>query len=229
MSIAASLITKLYFSGIFGSFFHTLNFCLKKELENCQTVLDLGCGPNSPIKHISGIKSSTGVEAFEPYLKESQKNKIHTKYVHSRIKDLKFPAKSFDAVIIIEVIEHLSSKEGLEIIKKAEKWARKKVIISSPNGFWPQKPVDNNPYQKHLSGWSHAKMKSLGYKTRGLAGFKFLRCQSKSTTMGDDILVSIRYQPKFFWFIIATLSQLISYYFPSLAFELFSVKNTQKT
>ena len=224
----SALIQKLYFSSLFGSIFHTLNCCLKKELANCQTVLDLGCGPNSPIKHIPGIKSSTGVEAFKPYLIESQKNKIHTKYIHSKIKDLKFSPKSFDAVLLIEVIEHLPRKEGLKIIKKSEKWSKKKVIISSPNGFLAQEPVDNNPYQKHLSGWSHQKMKSLGYKTRGLAGLKFLRQKSESNTMGDDILVSIRYKPKFFWFIIATLSQLITHFFPSLAFGLFCVKNTQK-
>jgi hypothetical protein len=125
---------------------------------------------------------------------------------------------------MLEVIEHLPSQEGVLIIKKAEKWARKKIIITSPNGFVPQSIVDNNPYQCHLSGWDLKKMKFLGFKCRGLAGLKILRQANPGNTMGDDLTISIKYRPRFFWFIIAALSQIICYPIPHLAFELFSVK-----
>ena len=78
----------------------------------------------------------------------------------------------------MEVIEHMEETEGLDVIKKIEKWARKKVIISTPNGFFPQKIVDNNPMQVHLSGWDTSKMKSLGFlKIFGMAGLKHLRAE----------------------------------------------------
>lgn len=204
--------------------FHKFDYCFKKELKDCKTVLDLGCGPSSPLQYVPWITSSVGVEIYKPYLEQSKKNKIHTKYLHQKIDKVNFPKKSFDAVILVEVIEHLPQKKGLEIIKKAEKWARKKVIISSPNGFISQQIVDNNPFQRHLSGWDYQKMLTLGYKIRGLAGLKILRREAETDTMGDDMLVSIRFKPKKFWFIIASLSQLFCYYFPPLAFELFSVK-----
>ena len=64
---------------------------------------------------------------------------------------------------MLEVIEHLEEQEWVKVLKKTEKWARKKVIISTPNGFFPQKVVDNNPMHVHLSGWDIPKIKSLGF------------------------------------------------------------------
>jgi len=61
--------------------FHKLDYCLQKELKDCQTVLDLGCGPSSPLKNIKNIKYSVGVELFKPYLEISKKQKIHNKYL----------------------------------------------------------------------------------------------------------------------------------------------------
>jgi len=219
------VINNLHKSKILGRVFHTLDYCLQKELQDCETVLDLGCGPSSPIQYCKNIKYSLGVEAFAPYLEESKKKEIHSKYSDKKIEELDFPENSFDAVIMIEVLEHLPENLGLEILKKAEKWAKKKLIVSSPNGFINQKEVDNNPLQKHLSGWNYKKMKELGFKSYGLAGLKFLRKEVENETMGDDLTTSIRFRPKFFWFILATLSQIFTYYFPYIAFELFSVKN----
>jgi len=218
------IINQLHQSRFLGRIFHTLDYCLQEGLKDCESVLDLGCGPSSPLQYCKNIKYSVGVEAFKPYLEQSRKRKIHTKYLNKKIEGLDFPEKSFDAVIMIEVLEHLPEKTGLAMLKKAEKWAKKKVIISSPNGFIPQKAVDNNPHQKHLSGWDYKKMKNLGYKVYGLAGLKFLRREVQNDSMADDLLTSIKFKPKFFWFIIATLSQIFVYNFPLLAFELFSTK-----
>jgi SAM-dependent methyltransferase len=218
------IIDQLHKSKFLGAIFHTLDYCLQKELADCESVLDLGCGPSSPLQYCKNIKHSIGVEAFPPYLKEAQRQGTHTEYLAKKIEDLDFPERSFDAIILIEVVEHLPEQVGLEIIKKAEKWAKKKVVLSSPNGFVAQKEVDNNPWQKHLSGWDLAKMQRLGYQSHGLAGLKFLRQEALKDTMGDDLLTSIRFRPKIFWFALATASQLITYFIPSLAFELFSVK-----
>jgi SAM-dependent methyltransferase len=143
--------------------------------------------------------------------------------------ELDFKDNSFDAVIMIELIEHLLEKTSLKILKKAERWARKKVIVSSPNGFLRQGETDGNPWQKHLSGWSLERMRSLGYQCRGLAGLKLLRQENQSDTMsGEDLMSSVKYRPRFFWFAIATLSQVVTYRVPRLAFELFSVKKVFK-
>ena len=102
---------------------------------------------------------------------------------------------------------------------------QKKIIITTPNGFIPQKEVDFNPLQKHKSGWTVKEMKKLGFTTKGLAGLKFLRDNSEKETMNDNNLTaSIKYSPKLFWFTFATFSQIFTYLFPEKAFELFCVK-----
>ncbi len=219
-----NIIRTLYHSKFFSSLFHTVVHELQMELKDCESILDLGCGPSSPLQHCKNIKYSLGVEAFVPYLEESKKKKIHSEYINKKIEDIDFSLNSFDAVVMTEVLEHMEETVALETLKKAEKWAKKKVIITSPNGFISQKEMDNNPLQKHLSGWNFNKMKSLGYKSHGLAGFKFLRQEVQEDTMGNNILTSIKFRPKIFWFIIATLSQIICYHFPKMAFELISVK-----
>lgn len=218
------MVREIYNFPIIGRLFHTLVYCLQKELSDCESVLDLGCGPSSPLQYCNGIKYSVGVEVFCPYLDESKKKKIHTRYILGRIEKVKFSDNSFDAVMMVEVLEHLPEKVGMEMLKKAEKWARKKVIVSNPNGFLPQKEIDHNVFQKHLSGWDYQKMKKLGFKIKGLAGLKILRTEVQNKTMGDDLTTSIKYRPRKVWFIVASLSQIITFYFPSLAFELFSVK-----
>jgi SAM-dependent methyltransferase len=218
------VVNLLHKSKFLGAIFHTLDYCLQKELRDCETVLDLGCGPSSPIQYCQNVKRSVGVEPFAPYLEKAQKRQTHSEFLAKKIEELDFPERSFDAIMMIEVLEHLPKEEGLKIIEKARKWARKKVIISSPNGFLAQKEIDGNPWQKHLSGWDYREMKGLGFEIGGLAGWKWLRQENETEAMDNNILTSIRFRPKIFWFVVATISQLVIYYFPEKAFELFCVK-----
>jgi SAM-dependent methyltransferase len=219
-----NLFKKLYHHPILSAVMHTLVYELQKELRDCTSVIDLGCGPSSPLQYCTGIIRSIGVEAFEPYLKQSKAKKIHTEYLNARLESLEFPDKSVDAVILIDVLEHLPEELGYKILKKAERWARKKVIVSSPNGFIEQSALDGNELQKHLSGWDYSRMKSLGYSCGGMAGPKWLRREVEGGTMGDDLLVSVRFRPRAFWFVVSTLLQPITYRLPSKAFSLFSRK-----
>ena len=215
----------LYSNPVMEKIIPTQIYLLRKELAGCQTVLDLGCGPSSPIQYCGPFKHSVGVEVFEPYLKESRAKGIHQEYLLSHIEDLDFEENSFDAVALIEVIEHMEEEKAAKVLELAEKWARKKVVVTSPNGFVPQKALDGNQYQEHLSGWPLNKMKQLGYRSYGLARFKFLRQEVEAETMGDDVFSSIRLRPRFFWFLVAALSQILTYRMPGWAFELLSIKS----
>jgi len=186
---------------------------LKKELSGFASVLDLGCGFNSLLQYCNKL-FSVGVESFEPYLEKSKEKKIHNEYIKADIRKIDFGKKSFDAIIALEVIEHLTKEEGYELIRKMEKWARKKIIISTPNGYIWQNGYDNNPLQEHKSGWSVEELEKLGFRVKGISGWKKLRGYKGS----------IRYEPNFFWKIISDLTRLIVYYCPKLAFQLFCVK-----
>ena len=79
--------------------------------------------------------------------------------------------------------------------------------------------------QEHLSGWPNEIMLAKGFTTRGLAGLKSLRQEVDHNSMSGSMLNSIRFRPKIFWFLVAIISQIITYYAPSFAFSLFCVKN----
>ena len=115
----------------------------------------------------------------------------------------------------LEVLEHLTKKEGYELIKKMESIAKRKIIISTPNGFLPQEEHDSNKLQIHKSGWTVDEFKNLGYKVEGIGGLKILRKGEKT---------EFKYGPRILNLIFSNLTQKITYRFPRLAFELFAVK-----
>ncbi len=223
------IIGKLYYNPTLAKIFHTLVSCLQSELSDCETVLDLGCGPDSPLQYCRNVKYSVGVEAFKPYLLQSKKRKIHTRYLGKRIEDLAFPRKSFDAVIMIEVLEHLPKNLGEKILKKTSEWAKKKVVVSTPNGYFPMDNVDKNSWQKHQSGWTVGDLEKRGFVCHGLAGMKFFysgesQVESMVTEAEDNLYANLRFRPKKLFYMLNSLLQTVSYYIPGLGFELFAVK-----
>lgn len=221
------LINKLHKSKILGTMFHTLDYCLTKELKDCETVLDLGCGPSSPLQHCKNIKYSVGVETFKPYIEESKRGKIHTEYIDKRIELVDFPNNSFDAVIMIEVLEHLPIDIGLNILRKAEIWAKKKIIVSTPNGYFPMDNVDGNIYQKHLSGWSQIDLQKLGFTSYGVSGAKFMYQKQNSVHslyQTDATFSNVRFKPQKLFYLINGFLQIFVYYMPKFSFGLFAVK-----
>ncbi|NJD54596.1 MAG: class I SAM-dependent methyltransferase [Candidatus Methanoperedens sp.] len=204
-----SKLTRIYQEKIFrNAYFNTI----KKELYNCDEVLDLGCGRNSAIQYCT-IHFSVGVEIFEPDLEESKKKRLHNQYIKADITKIEFKPESFDAVVALNVLEHLSIEEGVILIEKMKKWTRKKIVISTPNGYVFQDEYDNNPQQKHKSGWSVEQLEKTGFKSVGCSGWKQLKGY-KGT---------IKYKPRLFWIIISDMSQKIVYNFPKLAFEIIGI------
>ncbi len=196
------------------SLFPPLDRLLQKELSGCERVLDLGCGHHSPLGSCR-IPYSVGVELFEPSLQESRRKRIHTEYVKADIRAVVFKPKSFDAVIAVEVLEHLTREEGVELLGKMAGWAKKKVIITTPNGYMWQGTCDSNPLQEHRSGWTAKGLRQLGFRVRGLAGWKGLR----------GCYASIKYKPAFLWARVSDITQKVTWYWAEQAFQLLAVRD----
>ncbi|MCX6722133.1 MAG: class I SAM-dependent methyltransferase [Candidatus Staskawiczbacteria bacterium] len=207
---------KKFIKSIYDNIFNDFVKNFKKELSECDSILDLGCGPNSPVQFCDA-SLKVGVELFEPYLKETKKKKIHNEYIREDILKVDFKPKSFDAVIMIDVLEHLTKEDGYKLIKKMENWSKKKIVIFTPNGFIENEPErDGNIFQEHKSGWEAKDLRKIGFKVYGSDGWKKLR--------GKNAV--IKYKPHKLFVLISDITQKISYDYPETAFHLFAVKET---
>ncbi len=192
---------------------------LGRMLEGCDSVLDVGCGSNSPIRHFSKGFRSEGVDIFLPSIEKSRKAGIHDNYHKMNVLDIgrKFRKNSFDCVVALDLIEHFDKKDGMRLISEMENIAKKKVVIFTPNGFVRQGEYDDNEHQVHKSGWGVSEMEKMGYKVVGINGLKSLR----------DELARIRLRPKFFWWFVSDITQLFVRKRPEKAFQILCVKEKQ--
>ena len=137
---------------------------LKNELNgDIRSCLDVGCGPGR-FKHLKHFYS-VGCDIHQPTLLKAEKRGYYNKLVECDACHLPFESKSFDAVISTELLEHLSKADGEKFIEETERVACKKVIITTPWGFAPQRGVKGNPYQVHISGWTPRELQKRGYTT----------------------------------------------------------------
>ncbi len=189
---------------------------VQSKLEGCDSVLELGCGYFSYITNMKNKPHSVGVDLFSPVIEHGKKNKIHDEYVLLNVMniDQNFKDQSFDCVMAMDLIEHLTKEDGMIFLKKMERIARKRVILYTPNGFLKQDPCDGNPYQEHKSGWSAEEMRSYGYSVIGYGGLKSLRPQFEITK-----------KPIWFWTIVSRISYLYTRNRPELAFQILCIKD----
>lgn len=185
---------------------------LRREIDPNDSVLDLGCGWNSLLQHCDH-GYSLGVETYDYYIELSKQRNIHAEYIQEDIRNLDLETGSFDIVLLAQVLEHLPKDEGYRLLKKTEKWARKKVIVTTPNGFLEKAAIDNNEDQEHLSGWTVDELKELGYRVLGSSGFKLIR---------------ERCMPKVYWRAMFNMTSVLTPYLPKLAFQLFAVKESSE-
>lgn len=132
-----------------------------------KSILDVGCGQGLPMLNIKSRRNldrTVGVDLFDPYLKYCKQNRIHDEYVKIDVRKLSFAPKSFDAVISLQVMEHLSKADAWKVLKNMEKIARKQVIVAMPIGDMYHPAVDNNPLQLHKSSFVPDDFIKRGYK-----------------------------------------------------------------
>lgn len=221
----SELVEYLYGSPIVTSVIPTVKSSVAKELCGLQTVLDLGCGADSFVPLVGNFSQVVGVEADLTSANIARASGHYSEVYCADLREIEFPEMSFDAVVLVEVIEHLPYEDGIRVIEKAKSWTRGKLLVTTPNGFWPQGALQGNEYQRHISGWSICDLEGMEMAVRGLAGFKVLRKEVDGTVHSGRTALSysMRLQPWQFWLGISALSQVIAYRFPRVAFELFAV------
>jgi len=155
--------------------FYPGRFDLSPFLEGCSSVLDIGCGPQSLVSQCPGSCYSVGLDVFRGCLTEGSRNHTHTDFVQGDVRNLCFRPRSFDAVVALEVLEHLPKDQGSALLSAMETIASKAVLLTTPNGFVEQEELEGNPFQRHLSGWVPEEFRALGFEVVGLNGARGLR------------------------------------------------------
>lgn len=92
-------------------------------------ILDFGCASGNYCLELGRLGfDCTGVDINEEYIKTALSRGVNA----LRVKDsLPFEDKSFDTVILFEILEHVSCPA--EILKEAKRVAKKNVLLTVPN------------------------------------------------------------------------------------------------
>jgi hypothetical protein len=150
---------------------------------------------------------------------KSKKRKIYHDLIWGDLNQIEFKSKSFDCVLCTDVIEHLTKKEGLKLIRKIEDIAIKKLVIFTPNGYNPKEHIeDGNVLQTHKSGWTVKEFAGMGYEVKGVNGPRFLRGEGET----------LKFKPWFFWQIISDLIQKVTFSHGRYAFQILCVKRLKR-
>lgn len=147
------------------------------------SLIDLGCGRGvvgALMRIYRNPKRLVGIDVFRPYIDFCRYHNFYDELYQYDLRNtpLPFNDKEFDVATCIEVIEHLPKNSGLRLLHELERIS-KKVILTTPNGYLLQKALDDNPFQKHLSGWSAKDFIKLGYEVKGVGDFMFFGRQVK--------------------------------------------------
>lgn len=192
---------------------------LEGALCDAESVLDVGCGSASPVRLLGRRPPRmVGVDGYAPALETSQRAGIHDEYQCFPIGEIgrRFANGSFDAVVLLDVLEHLEKPAGVALLGAVEGIARRKVVVFTPNGFLPQGELDANPFQVHRSGWTAHELRQRGYSVVGVNGLRPLRGH----------LAQIRFRPRRFWWAVSLASQPLVRARPEYAFQLFAVRSS---
>jgi len=204
---------------IYTAIFPHYSVFLRKELADCRSILDLGCGVGSPAEPFSLGAYSVGVELYLPSLLKCKKAGFYADLVHGDVTKVQFKPKFFGCVICSDLIEHLTKGEGLALIKKMEEIAVEKVLIITPNGFNKKEYFeDGNSLQMHKSGWTVEEFRALGYEVKGALGLKVLRGEREA----------IRFRPWALWELVSDLTQKVTFSYPQYAYHILCVKKLKK-
>ena len=196
--------------------FYTTNIIRRSLDKHARSILDVGCGYGGMMERINKHRRlfSLGIDGYIKCITAAKRKNTHDDYVLCDVRFIPFRKKSFDIVVCLDVIEHLSKAEGFKLIGEMGEIAARQVIISTPVGFVQHGVVDNSPLQIHKSGWSPQEFRKMGYKVRGF-GFRFVYGNTVSTPLFR------RYSS----FILSCILAPVPYYAPKVATGMVCVKN----
>jgi hypothetical protein len=195
--------------------FNLMQSKLKRELKDCQSIVELGCGVKSPVAECTQNIIAVGIDGHLSSLLENKKNGYFKDYVLADLNHIPLKPNSFDCVAAFDVIEHLTKHQAKMLIGNMEEISKKKIILLTPNGFNPKCHLeDDSSLQVHRCSWTLDELSKRGYVVFGIDGARRLRGEQASATIKPQIVGSF----------LARLSDPFVFRCPSTAFALLCIK-----
>lgn len=147
---------------------------LGRLIQPHESVADVGCSDGRG-SEVLGTRNSTGFDIYEPALRQAVARGRRRRAVLSDVRHLPARNGAFDVVVSLDVVEHFPKSEALALIAELERVARRLVVLLTPNGFVPQPPGEDEPWQEHRCGFHVGELEALGYAVTGRGGPGALR------------------------------------------------------
>lgn len=140
-----------------------------------ESILDLGCGilyPFAPEGETHGGRRIGPrhfcVDAFPQYLHEIKGSGPVMVACLPQVLNL-FIHESWDVVLLLDVVEHMKKADARTTIARAQRVARRLLIVFTPDGFRVGGELDQwgfvpNHYQMHRCGFSQEELEGFGFK-----------------------------------------------------------------
>lgn len=112
----------------------------------CREYLKLWSGYNQEEVRIDGI------EVFQGYLSRLHDYIYNQIFVGDALEILPNMNRHYELVLLIDVLEHFSFADGLDVLTMC-KYTADNVLISTPRDFKPQNPDFGNEFEIHRSHW----------------------------------------------------------------------------
>lgn len=129
-------------------------------------VLDVGCGILLPTGKLCAVH--IGLDIFPDYL-EKISGEVPTMLGQAPQSLALFVDGSYDVVLLLDVLEHMTYAEAMQSIVMAQRIARRKVLAFTPEGHIPQDGWDawdmpHNPHQEHKCGLVVEDLEAAGFE-----------------------------------------------------------------
>lgn len=198
-----------------------------------KTVLDVACGDGLPMQIMNANHrwKVTGIDIYKPYVDIARQRGVYENVYTGDIRKLDsiFKGKKFDVILCSSVLDHLTKKDSIEVIKQCEKLGREIIFSGLPNGFEEKHEAyfweGNNPYQEHKSHWHLEEFESRGYSIRGFGSRVFIGERRLSERKSISSIKSI---VVFLENLLAYLVAPVTYYFPKTSVCFMAIKESSK-
>jgi hypothetical protein len=119
---------------------------IKEQCKGTRSILEIGCSQGYILEQVNGMY---GMDINEDVIKENRKRRPDKLWIYGDAEIIPFSDNTVDIVMLPDVIEHNSYRKAIKMVKEAIRVAKKKVLITIPNGFDPSKNQRNWACFKH--------------------------------------------------------------------------------